>query len=395
MSSLPPGSAPLFSHEDPLSLLNTGASLGRKLRAVHEDLVHLVEVVDRIAVAVYDPATDLVKTFVASGGEHDRLVYHDAKLSESASLAGIVATGRARVVNDLDIFRGDAHLHTQVIRESGFRSSYTMPMYQNEVFWGFIFFDSLQASAFTPERLEILNVYGHLLSSVVTAELLQARVLVAAVRTAHRMLHQRDPETGAHTDRIARYARLIARHLGAAGIHPIDDRRVEQILEFAPLHDLGKLGIPDRILLKPGELTVAEREEMKLHTTRGAQMIDAIGRNFGLEHLDGLDILRHIAESHHETLDGGGYPRHLKGGQIPIEARIVAVADVFDALTSVRPYKHAWPVDEALGLLRKLSGDKLDADCVDALLLNERKVRDIQQQFQDETQTPPPAEQSP
>ena len=389
MSSLPPGSPPLFNQEDPLSLLNTGSSLGRKLRAVHEDLVRLVEAVDRIAVAVYDPATDLVKTFVASGGERDRLVYYDAKLSESPSLAGIVAAGRARVVNDLDLFRKGPHLHTQVIRESGFHSSYTMPMYQNDVFWGFIFFNSLQANAFTPERLGILNVYGHLLSSVVTAELLQARVLVAAVRTAHQMLHNRDPETGAHTDRIARYARLIARHLGAAGIHPIDDRTVEQILEFAPLHDIGKLGIPDRILLKPGGLTAAEREEMKFHTTRGAQMIDAIGRNFGLEHLDGLDILRHIAESHHETLDGGGYPNHLKGGQIPIEARIVAVADVFDALTSERPYKHAWPVDEALGLLRKLAGDKLDADCVDALLVNESKVREILQQFRDETPIPP------
>jgi len=393
MPYLLPSSSPSFTHEDPLSTLNTVAPLGRKLRAVHEDLARLVEVVDRIAVATYDPATDLVKTFVASGSAHDRLVFYDAKLSESPSLAQIVALGRARVVNDLEVFREGAHPHTHAIRDSGFRSSYTMPMYQNEVLWGFIFFNSLQANAFTRARLAILDVYGHLLSSVVTSELLQARVLVAAVRTAHYMLHYRDPETAAHTDRIAQYARVIAKHLGAAGTYPIDDHRVEQILEFAPLHDIGKIGIPDRILLKQGGLTAAEHEEMMLHTTRGAQMIDAIARNFGLEHLEGLDILRHIAESHHEAVDGSGYPAHLKDKQIPIEARIVAVADVFDALTSERPYKHAWSVDEAFGLMRKLAGNKLDADCVEALLLNERTVREIQQQFRDEA--PPPARPSP
>jgi HD-GYP domain-containing protein (c-di-GMP phosphodiesterase class II) len=213
-------------------------------------------------------------------------------------------------------------------------------------------------------------------------------VLAAAVRTAHDMVHYRDPETGAHIDRIARFTRLIARHLAAAGTHPIDDRTIERMLEFAPLHDIGKLGVPDRILLKPGALSAEEREEMKRHTTRGLQMVDAIARNFGLEHLEGLDLLRHIAESHHEMLDGSGYPRGLKDDAIPLEARIVAVADIFDALTSERPYKPAWTNDEAYGWLRKMARDKLDADCVAALLDNQAAVAEIQRRFRDAPAAP-------
>jgi HD-GYP domain-containing protein (c-di-GMP phosphodiesterase class II) len=288
------------------------------------------------------------------------------------------------VVNDLELFRGGSHRHTLAIRGSGFRSSYTMPIRQNDAFWGFVFFNSLQPDAFTAERLELLDVYGHLVATLVAAELLQVRVLAAAVRTAHEMVHYRDPETGAHIDRIARFTRLIARHLAAAGTHPIDERTIERMLEFAPLHDIGKLGVPDRVLLKPGALTAEEREEMKRHTTRGLQMVDAIARNFGLEHLEGLDILRHIAESHHEMLDGSGYPRGLKGDAIPLEARIVAVADIFDALTSERPYKPAWTNDEAYGLLRSMARHKLDADCVAALLNNPQEVAEIQRRFRDE-----------
>ena len=381
-------SLPLFAHDDPLAFLATSAPLERKLRAIHEDLVRHVEIVDRIAVAIYDPATDLLKTFLASSEVPNRLVYYDAKLSESPSLAEIVRLGRPRVVNDLELFRAGLHAHTQAIRSSGFRSSYTMPIRQNDAFWGFIFFNSLQPDVFTTERLQLLDVYGHLIATVVAAELLQVRVLAAAVRTAHDMVHYRDPETGAHIDRIARYARLIARHLAAAGTHPIDDRTIERILEFAPLHDIGKLGVPDRILLKPGALTAGEREEMKRHTTRGLQMVDTIARTFGLEHLEGLDFLRHIAESHHEMLDGSGYPRGLKDDAIPLEARIVAVADIFDALTSERPYKPAWTNDEAYGLLRKMARDKLDADCVAALLDNQEAVAEIQRRFRDAPAAP-------
>ena len=107
--------------------------------------------------------------------------------------------------------------------------------------------------------------------------------------------------------------------------------------------------------------------------------------------LDGLDLLRHIAESHHETMDGGGYPHRLHGRAIPLEARIVAVADVFDALTSPRPYKPSWTDDKAFAWLRKLSRSKFDEDCVEALVVNAKKVNEIQAQFRDSGTEPPPS----
>jgi len=379
----PEADSALYEHADPLELLNRSVALEQKLAAIHEALYAHIEFVDRISVVAYDPATDLLKTFLASAPGRNHLVRYEARLADSPSLAEILRAGRPRVVNDLELFRRGRHLHTRVIAEEGYRWSYTVPMYLDGSFWGFIFFNSRAAGALAEPALRTLDAYAHLISAVVTAEMLAVRILAAAVKTAHDMVHFRDPETGGHIDRMARYARLIAQHLAATGAAALDDAAIERIFEFAPLHDIGKLALPDRILLKPERLSDAEREEMKAHTVRGLEMVDAIAHNFGLEHLDGLDLLRHIAESHHETMDGGGYPHGLHGGEIPLEARIVAVADVFDALTSPRPYKPSWSDDEAFAWLRKLARTKFDEDCVDALLFNAGKVKEIQAQFKD------------
>lgn len=381
----------LYEHADPLDALNRSVPLDLKLASIHEALYAQIEFVDRISVAAYDPASDLLKTFLASSPGGNHLVRYEAPLAESPSLAEILRVGRPRVVNDLELFRQGRHLHTRVLAEEGYRWSYTVPMYLDGSFWGFIFFNSLSPGALAEPALRTLDLYAHLISAIVTAEMLAVRILAAAVKTAHDMVHFRDPETGGHIDRMARYARLIAQHLAATGAASLDDAAIERIFEFAPLHDIGKLALPDRILLKPARLSEVEREEMKKHTVRGLEMIEAIAHNFSLEHLDGLDLLRHIAESHHETMDGGGYPHGLHGGEIPLEARIVAVADVFDALTSQRPYKPSWTDDEAFAWLRKLSRSKFDEDCVDALLFNVKKVKEIQAQFQDPGTDPLPS----
>jgi len=378
----------LYAHADPLDALNRSVSLEQKLAAIHEALYTHIEFVDRISVVAYDPASDLLKTFLASSPGRNHLVRYEARLAESPSLAEILRAGRPRVVNDLELFRQGRHLHTRVIAEEGYRWSYTVPMYLHSAFWGFIFFNSRSPGALAEPALRTLDTYAHLISAIVAAEMLAVRILAAAVKTAHDMVHFRDPETGSHLDRMARYARLIAQHLAASGAADLDDAAIERIFEFAPLHDIGKLALPDRILLKPARLSIAEREEMKQHTVRGLEMIDAIAHNFGLEHLDGLDLLRHIAESHHEAMDGSGYPHGLHGREIPLEARIVAVADVFDALTSARPYKPTWTDDEAFAWLRRLARSKFDEDCVDALLFNVKKVKEIQAQFQDADAVP-------
>ena len=150
------------------------------------------------------------------------------------------------------------------------------------------------------------------------------------------------------------------------------------------MHDIGKIAIPDNILLKPAELDETERSIMQTHTTKGRQMIDEIIRNFGLDSINQIDILRNIAEFHHEAVNGSGYPHGKTGAAIPLEARIVAVADVFDALTSRRPYKEAWSNDEAFATLQQLAGEKLDRECVEALIHNRDLVEQIQRQFRED-----------
>ncbi len=165
----------------------------------------------------------------------------------------------------------------------------------------------------------------------------------------------KDNETGLHVIRMSHYSRVLAL---AAGF---SEAQAEELLNAAPMHDVGKIGIPDAVLRKPGKLDGEEWEVMKQHAQIGA---DIIG-----EHPSGLlRMAREIALNHHEKWDGSGYPRGIGGAEIPVEARIIAIADVFDALTSERPYKTAWPVEEAVQLLCEQSGRHFDPELVELFL---------------------------
>jgi putative two-component system response regulator len=181
----------------------------------------------------------------------------------------------------------------------------------------------------------------------------------------------RDPETGAHLQRMAHYSWIIAVRLGL----PVEQQQL--ILEAAPMHDVGKVGIPDSILLKPGRLNEQEFEIMKQHATMGHQILSGSGSPL-------LILAAVIALSHHEKFDGSGYPYGFVGEAIPQAARIVAVADVFDALTSARPYKKAWEVDRAVDYLKDNRGKHFDPQCVDVFLDKFDDILAVRQRFQDE-----------
>ena len=181
----------------------------------------------------------------------------------------------------------------------------------------------------------------------------------------------RDPETGAHIQRMAHFSAVIAKGLD------LDAKTQRLILEASPMHDVGKIGIPDFILLKPGKLTHEEFEVMKRHAALGYELL----KNSGSEI---LQAGAEIALSHHEKFDGSGYPKGLAGSKIPLFGRIVAVADVFDALTSERPYKRAWTLDAACKFLEDGRGVHFDPLCVEAFLAGWEEVQEIRQRFQDE-----------
>ena len=369
----------MFSHADTLAVLNENRPLSEKLEFVHNRIGDRYPFITRLAVAVYDPKTDLLKTFIHSSNGAEPLSHYNAKLSEARSLAMVVEQGRPRVVNDLRIFSDSGQTHSQRILSQGYASSYTMPMYHKGNFFGFVFFNADQAHAFNDEVLHYLDLFGHLLSLTVMQELNHYRTLQAAIKTARDITHQRDNETGSHLDRMSRYSRIIAEQL--APQYGFTDEYIEQIFMFSPLHDLGKIAIPDHILLKNGKLTPEEFEIMKTHTHKGRKMIEDMLEHFGVDQMHNSQLLCHIAHYHHEALDGSGYPEGLKGEEIPIEARIISVADIFDALTSKRPYKPAWSNDEAFATLQEMAGTILDPQCVNALIDNTHRIVEIQQQF--------------
>ncbi|RYG64144.1 HD domain-containing protein, partial [bacterium] len=186
-----------------------------------------------------------------------------------------------------------------------------------------------------------------------TADLAHSQIEI--LQRLARAAEFRDDETGQHTQRVARTAALVASALG------MPEETVTLIYQAAPLHDVGKIAISDLILLKPGKLTEEEFETMKTHAEIGAALLSH-------GHSEVMRIAERIAGTHHERWDGRGYPEQLVGEQIPIEGRILAVADVFDALTHERPYKEAWSIPEALQEITNQSGRHFDPKVVAAFL---------------------------
>jgi putative two-component system response regulator len=228
---------------------------------------------------------------------------------------------------------------------------------------------------------------------------LNSEELVVSLKTAERILsletrdltmfalaklsESRDPETGAHIERVQSYARLIAQRLATTDKYRgmIDPEFIRLIHQTSPLHDIGKVAIPDSILLKPGKLSDAEMEIMRTHARIGAQTLDASHKRF--PNVRFLQMARDIALSHHERWDGQGYPEGLKGDQIPLAARIVTIADVYDALTSRRVYRDALSHAQAKELILQQRGLHFDPDVTEAFLKVEKQFLTIHEQFRD------------
>jgi two-component system, response regulator RpfG len=206
-------------------------------------------------------------------------------------------------------------------------------------------------------------------------EIATAQVIAREKETIIRLAkagEYRDEGTGNHVVRMAKYARKIAEATGKFTEQECD------VLEYAaPMHDIGKIGIPDNVLLKPGKLDVNEWSEMKQHVTIGHAILSNSQSNF-------MQIGAIIALNHHERFDGNGYPNGLKGEEIPFIARVVAVADVYDALISARPYKHAWPTEDAISYIKQQSGNHFDPVCVDAFIECLDAIKKIQHDYADE-----------
>jgi putative two-component system response regulator len=199
-----------------------------------------------------------------------------------------------------------------------------------------------------------------------TQELNDTRLEV--IRRLGRAAEYRDDMTGFHIIRMSRYSQLLGL---AAGMSEVE---AEVLLNASPMHDIGKIGIPDKVLLKPGKLDAEEWKTMQTHVDIGVEILS--GSNSVL-----MDMAAEVAQNHHEKWDGSGYPRAIAGENIPLTGRVVAVADVFDALTTERPYKKAWPVEEAVEYLKEQSGKHFEPKLIDLFIAILPDILEIRNQY--------------
>lgn len=372
------------SHLFPLAhdAVSVPSSLMEHLQTVHGVIASRYPHIDRVALATYDSKTDMLRTFASSNTDGVPLDHYEAALADVPSLAELATTRQSRAIDDVFDELTAPSKHTDWLKARNYRSSLTIPIFNGDALSAFLFFDSKTPSAFDAEAAGFLEVFANLLSQVYLLQVQLLQGVTQSVQLVSQLARIRDLETGQHLDRIGAYSALIARSV--AERYALHDEFIEYVYLFARLHDIGKVGIPDRVLLKPGKLNDAEWAIMRRHVDIGETIIKQMGHGVTLGSTLADRVMRNIVAAHHERGDGSGYPRGLTMAQIPIEARIVAVADVYDALTNRRPYKKPWDEEAVIVELRKEAAlNRLDASCVEALLAARAKRLEIQQRFAD------------
>ncbi len=234
--------------------------------------------------------------------------------------------------------------------------------------------------ALEKRRLELENRdYQQHLEQKVARRTKQLRRALEKIRGASldtifrlsRAAEYRDEDTGAHIKRMSHYSAAVAGKMG------LNEETVEIILYAAPMHDVGKIGIPDHILLKPGKLDTNEWAIMKQHTVIGAKILEGSEAEF-------IELAKVIALTHHEKWDGSGYPDRLRGSKIPLAGRITAIADVFDALTSKRPYKEPFSLEKSFDIIKEGRENHFDPKVVEAFFAVEDEILSIREKYKDE-----------
>ncbi|MCZ4292488.1 HD domain-containing phosphohydrolase [Vibrio sinaloensis] len=362
-------------------------SLIPKLDSIYEHVLNSYPQMSRFSVALMGEnsvSNYYVKDTMADVGRYD---FEQHELRDNSSLTSIAYTANVRIVSDLRKM-----LQTDRIRELirlGHRSSYTYPIsYQGKTI-GFIFVNAKDTGFFT--RCDVERDFAYL-AQVVANQFIQLfesqRHFQASLEIALKMGHARDPETKEHLTRMGMYSELLARFLSKS-LSEISHQFIHRIRLYAPFHDIGKYMIPDDILYSDRRFTPEERAVMNNHTIYGEEIIDEVIQLSGTKTVSDAEIqfIKNIVRHHHECFNGKGLPDALRSDSIPLEARIVTLADVFDALLSKRAYKPAWELSEVIEYITFQKGQMFDPMCVDVLLANLDQFMEIRSKYLDKIES--------
>lgn len=353
-------------------------SLTERLKELHSSILERSPGVRRIICTLYDSETDLLKTFSSSAHTEHNVEHHEFSLGQSKKLVALKKSGACEVINRSESGLTDSNS----IDQSNYCSSFVIPMMSANQFMGFIFIDSEVEDYFGDQIQRDLVLFTKLITLTIISEMPTVLSLIDRKKSVSHFAHLRDFETGRHLNRMALLSRMIAKSI--ADECELTDEFIEQLYLFSPLHDIGKIGIPGQILFKPDKLTEQEFEVMKGHVAKGVEIISEVLDDYHLSDHKDSQVMLNIVSCHHEYLNGSGYPKGLTGDEIPIEARIVTVADIFDALTSTRPYKEAMSIDKSIkGLEALVEIGRLDPLCVSALTDNLAQATEIVTQYRD------------
>ncbi|MFN4190950.1 MAG: HD-GYP domain-containing protein [Pseudothermotoga sp.] len=301
------------------------------------------------------------------------------KLEETSLGEMIKKEEKTRIINDIQKrYELTKSKSLGLLIEEGFKSNLTLLASINSRPFGFLFLTSDKTDNYTEYDESLFAAISTVISYRLYYSLILQKLLSSFANSLVNLVEFKDNETGNHIKRVAGYAKAIAQELN------LSPRLVREIYQFSSLHDIGKVAVPDRILLKPGRLDLQEWEIMKKHVEKGLEVIE----NFEKEAKNIIDdisfrTMKNIIADHHEHWDGKGYPCGKKKNEISIEGRIVGIADVFDALTTKRPYKEPFSFDESVAIISKESGSHFDPDVVQAFFNRIDEIELIYEKLKD------------
>lgn len=355
--------------------INSNQSFSETLKYIFNSFNHYLPYT-YIGIALLSDTTP--KTVIASYGigqtQHaglaEELLGYEAILDDT-SLGQIMNLREPRIINDMDLYfeTRPVNPYSKIVMDFGICSSVTLPLSANGIPLGFIFFSSDQKNVYERHHIEFLKIISNSIALSFQKNIFMDELLYSSVLALAKLSEARDEDTGEHLVRMANYVELIANELKTEEKYQsvLTREYVDNLVKFSPMHDIGKVGIPDHILLKPAKLTIDEFEVMKTHTVYGANVLKEAENNINRRGRSLFTMGIEIALNHHEKFDGSGYPNGFSGDEIPLSARIVAVADVFDALMSKRPYKEPFTFDETMKIIIGGKGKHFDPMIVDAL----------------------------